>query len=142
MTKKRTIEMPHGLGVETLGDLVKHTTKRVDQLYGDMIDLTDDPFDAFKLGAALTATVLRRFGHTIDEIMPDGLLDMPSEARRRHAWIDCLNALSTPLDTQTPRERMIGTILEACICIEYSKPGPTKDRFAAKLEQLLADLKK
>jgi len=141
-TKTDTAGMPTGMAPQALADLVKHTTRRVDQVYGDVIDLVDEPYDAFKLGAAIAATVLARFGHTIDEVMPEGLMDMPTKSKKHHAWIDCLNALSQPLDQLSPRERIILKILEACIKAEYQKaPGPKKDAFTAMFETILRDLK-
>jgi hypothetical protein len=140
-TKTDTDGMPTRSNPQELADLVKHTANRVDQLYGDVIDLVDEPYDAFKLGAAIAATVLNRFGHTIDEVMPAGLMDMPTKSKKHHAWIDCLNALSQPLDQLSPRERIILKILEACIRAEYSKAAPKKDAFTAMFETILRDLK-
>jgi hypothetical protein len=140
-TKTDADGLPTGSNPQELADLVKHTAKRIDQVYGDAINLVDEPYDAFKLGAAIAATVLGRFGHTIEDIVPKGLLDMPNQSKRRHAWTDCINALSQPLDQLSPRERVILSILESCIRAEYQKAGPKKDAFTAMFETILRDLK-
>jgi hypothetical protein len=140
-TKTDADGLPTGSNPQELADLVKHTARRVDQIFGDAIDLVDEPYDAFKLGAAIAATVLGRFGHTIETIVPKGILDMPSKSKRRHAWVDCLNALSQPLTELTPRERVILSILESCIREEYQKAGPKKDAFTAMFESILRGAK-
>jgi len=138
-TKTDTDDMPTGHHPQALADIIKHTAKRIDQIYGDMIDLVDEPYDAFKLAAAIAATVLNRFGHTIEEIVPKGLLDMPNLSKRRHAYVDCLNVLSVPLDELSPRERILHSILEACVRASYSKAGPKKDAFMAMVEAILVE---